>query len=265
MDDMDFHSMGFETTGILGRGNFSTVYEVKRRLDSLCCACKVSKDISQLEREAELLQRNLSPLVPSFIHFKKRGAQAYLFMERIGGQSLSQRIKGQGILREKEAIEIGLQLTKGLLPFHRQATAIVIRDIKPEHIFSEEGRIRLLDLGSATWGTEWKNRAGTPGFASPEQLVYGESIGPYSDVYSVCSLIYYMVTGMAPEEGTNYFPMSRKLAFLLRAGLEKDTTRRLPNMEALSLGLLQCAHRFGKTPKWFVAFDYQEICGICPK
>ena len=106
-------------------------------------------------------------------------------------------------LSEKEIRLITLQLLLTVDFMNRKG--VVHRDLKPENILlnSKEKRIydiRIADFGFATKlgpdGTVGKDQSmvcGTPGYIAPETLI-GKGFSNKSDVFSVGSIVYSMVT-----------------------------------------------------------------------
>jgi serine/threonine protein kinase len=84
--------------------------------------------------------------------------------------------------------------------------AVVHRDVSPHNILvSQEGEVKLTDFGIATAGVRRTRTAagivkGKVGFMSPEQTA-GEPLDKRSDIYSLGSTLYLMVTGRRPFEG----------------------------------------------------------------
>ncbi len=84
---------------------------------------------------------------------------------------------------------------------------IVHRDIKPENILvTPDGHPILLDFGSARQRRQGKvfSNVFTPDFCAPEQstaksdAAMSESIGPWTDIYSLGATFYYLITRMLP-------------------------------------------------------------------
>ncbi|WP_036225848.1 protein kinase domain-containing protein, partial [Mesoaciditoga lauensis] len=78
---------------------------------------------------------------------------------------------------------------------------------KPENIMVTDEGIKLLDLGAArqyTLGHSLKMTAIlTPGYAPLEQYQQSGKYGPYTDIYAVGGVIYYMITGNRPMDATS--------------------------------------------------------------
>jgi len=141
-------------------------------------------------------------------------------MEFVEGETLQNLIKRSGRLEVKLALEIATQVAAGLAAVHKKK--LVHRDIKPSNImvsFEEEGAVtaKIIDLGLAKAVDEAGAQttisasgafAGTPEFASPEQIVGGE-VDIRSDLYSLGISLWQMLTGHVPFRGTAARVMSQ--------------------------------------------------------
>lgn len=130
-----------------------------------------------------------------------------LEMEYAPGGSLAERL---ATLREenkqmpiKEALAIALEIANGLAVLHERD--IVHRDLKPSNIlFDDKGHAKVADLGLAQvpGGPSLRSQLsnpmphpGTPGYMSPEQENDGGYLTPASDVYSLGTILFEMLTG----------------------------------------------------------------------
>jgi serine/threonine protein kinase len=147
----------------------------------------------------------------------------YIATEFIEGETLREAIK-RTPLKIGRAIEISIQVASALAAAHE--VNIVHRDIKPENIMlREDGYVKVLDFGLAKLlqqeapnpeaSTLVKTAdgvvMGTISYMSPEQA-RGLEVDARTDVWSLGAVIYEMVTGRPPFEGTT---MSDVLASLL--------------------------------------------------
>ena len=130
-------------------------------------------------------------------------SRPYLVMEYLPGGTLAQRLRRHGRLPWPEATEIGVKLAGALASAH--ASGILHRDVKPENVLvSAFGEPQLVDFGLA--GLRGDDEAGSglvtasPAHAAPEVLA-GEPAGLSSDVYSLGSTVFALLTGHAPFEG----------------------------------------------------------------
>lgn len=127
----------------------------------------------------------------------------YLVMEYVPGISLQQHLNRTGPLNVAEVLKIGSQIARGLAAAH--ATGLVHRDIKPANVLLEDGvitTVKLTDFGLARAAddaslSQSSMVVGTPMFMAPEQA-RGDAFDHRSDLYSLGSVLYVMVSGRPP-------------------------------------------------------------------
>lgn len=132
----------------------------------------------------------------------------YLVMEFIPGESLQQRLDRSGPLNAVDVSRIGRQIANGLAAAH--ARGLIHRDIKPGNILIDLGgeeRVKITDFGLARGPDDDSSSqqgliAGTPLFMSPEQID-GAKLDQRSDLFSLGSVLYVLITGHYPFNGTN--------------------------------------------------------------
>ena len=132
----------------------------------------------------------------------------FIAMEFVEGQSLDELVK-QGPLEISRVVEIAVQVADALDAAHSRR--IVHRDIKPDNIsLNERGEVKVLDFGLAkrmlqdgadplgktedVQQTQDGQVLGTPRYMSPEQAL-GKAVDHRSDLFSLGSVIYHMLTG----------------------------------------------------------------------
>ena len=171
-------------------------------------------------REARAAASVRHPNVASVFHLGRSGQDYFYAMEFVEGETLQNLIKRSGRLEVKLALEIAKQAAAGLAAVHKKK--LVHRDIKPSNImvsFEEEGAVtaKIIDLGLAKAVDESGAQttisgsgafAGTPEFASPEQVIGGE-VDIRSDLYSLGVSLWQMLTGQVPFRGTAAGVMSQ--------------------------------------------------------
>jgi eukaryotic-like serine/threonine-protein kinase len=127
----------------------------------------------------------------------------YLVMPYLPGGSLEDRLSGR-MLTLEETGHILQQLTSALTYIH--SLGLLHRDIKPANIlFDRNDNLYLTDFGIVTWLGEKPGHdghmMGTPHFIAPE-ILEGQ-VDVRSEVYSVGILLYQMLTGYVPFEGSS--------------------------------------------------------------
>lgn len=132
----------------------------------------------------------------------------FFAMQFLKGESLQQRLKRTPRLPEKDVVRIGREIATGLQAAHERG--LIHRDIKPDNIWLQEGtgRVRIVDFGLVRNSAEDVGITqsgvvlGTPKYMAPEQA-RGESVDHRCDLFSLGSVLYRMVSGRAPFEGSN--------------------------------------------------------------
>ena len=136
----------------------------------------------------------------------------YISMEYVDGGDLKQRIHHG--LSPETALDYVITLSSCLTTAH--AVRIVHRDIKPVNIlFRHDGTLLLTDFGVAKQLTAIEaltttgNMVGTPHYLSPEQAL-GRSVDGRSDIYSLGIVLYEMLVGVRPFEGSSAIDVALK-------------------------------------------------------
>ena len=156
----------------------------------------------RFEREAKAAAAVVHEHVVAIHNVETEGDTPFLVMSYVAGESLQSRVERDGPLEVKKALRIGSQIAAGLQAAHDQG--VVHRDIKPGNILLETGVERALvtDFGLAQTIDEASLTqtgivAGTPHYMSPEQAI-GKPTDPRSDLFSLGSVLYFMMTGKPP-------------------------------------------------------------------
>jgi tetratricopeptide (TPR) repeat protein len=130
--------------------------------------------------------------------------QLFIVMAYYDGPTLKQRL-ASGPLAVDDALDIATQIADGLAKAHAQS--VVHRDIKPGNVIVTEDGVRIVDFGLATFADALKltvehSTLGTAAYMSPEQ-VRGLSADARSDVWAVGVILYEMLTGHVPFQGSH--------------------------------------------------------------
>lgn len=151
--------------------------------------------------ESRTLASFRHPNIVRVMRFFEANKTAYMVMEFVAGQSFTEWVKPRRPLAEKEVLSIINPLLDGLELIHQGG--YLHRDIKPSNIFiREDSSPVLLDFGSAravSANTELTAIV-TPGYAPFEQSHSHGNQGPWSDLYAIGAVLYWIVTGQRPVE-----------------------------------------------------------------
>ena len=199
----------------LGRGAMGVVYLCDDESLQRQVAIKTlllpddAGDRSQLEarfrQEAKAAAGLNHPGIITIHDIGREGDWLYIAMELLKGTELRDRLQ-QGAMPLDEAVDIAAQVAAGLAVAHAQG--VVHRDIKPGNIMMiGQGQAQIMDFGiarmkSSDVRTQSGTMMGSPKYMSPEQ-VGGHPVDARSDIFSLGSVLYEMLTGAQPFAGGN--------------------------------------------------------------
>ncbi len=200
----------YELEQLVGRGGMGLVFrahdtELHRVVAVKTLAMHLIPIASARERfirEARAVASLSHPHIVPMYDVITDGPVPALVMQFIAGTTLQQRITQRGSLPVEDVLQISLQLADALVSAHGHG--LVHRDIKPGNVLleadgsrallSDFGLVRALDSASLTHSGLL---AGTPDYMSPEQA-RGDSVDARSDLFSLGSVLYTMLTGHPP-------------------------------------------------------------------
>jgi hypothetical protein len=206
---------GYEILGELGRGGMGVVYKARHlRLDRLV-ALKLIRGAGSLDPEAvrrfEAEARTVARFDhPNIVRVHDSGEQEgvpWLALEFVAGGNLARQLHS-GPWPARKAAELVARLADAVDYAHRQQ--VIHRDLKPANVLvTEDGTPKVADFGlarlldQAGGATVSGSPLGTPRYMSPEQAGgRHESIGPATDVFGLGAILYELLTGRPPLEGT---------------------------------------------------------------
>ena len=152
--------------------------------------------LSRFLDESRTLASFRHPNIVRVMRFFEANRTAYMVMEFVAGQPLGEWIRSRRPLAQNAVLAIANSVLDGLEVVHR--TGFLHRDIKPGNVFMrEDGSPVLLDFGSARTTTPGSERTAivTPGYAPIEQYHSHGKQGPWSDLYALGGVLYWMLTG----------------------------------------------------------------------
>ena len=205
----------------IGEGGMANVYLAYDTILDRNVAVKVlrgdlatdEKFVRRFQREALSASSLSHPNIVEVYDVGEDNGQYYIVMEYIEGCQLKQLLKKRGRLTLSEVIDIMLQITDGLSVAHD--AYIIHRDIKPQNIMIlDSGLVKITDFGIAmamnsTQLTQTNSVMGSVHYLPPEQA-NGKGSTLQSDIYSMCILMYDLLTGELPYKGDNAVEIALK-------------------------------------------------------
>src|SRR6266704_3350964 len=196
-----------------GRGSFATVYVARDTKDDRIYAVKVmhielSNDgdlLARFQREAHILLNLSDPHIVRIVDYGEDNSMHFIVMDYIDGQNLKYHTLTHGSLEPSRALNYAQQIAEGLDTAFKHG--VVHRDIKPQNILiNTKGVVKITDFGLARSRetvtlTQSNVFMGTAYYISPEQAESGRSADTRSDLYSVATVLFEMLTGSPPFEG----------------------------------------------------------------
>lgn len=188
----------------LGRGGFGEVWLAERRSQFVTKKVAIKLpldeqvDFESIRKEAELWEQasghaNVLPIIDADII----DGQVVIVSEYADGGSLADKLKSEGKLSIKEAVEMTVGILNGLEFLHNKH--IIHRDIKPANILLQSNNPRLTDFGisrAMQTPTISSTIIGTDAYMSPESFDGKRSV--QTDVWSVGVVLYQLLTDKLP-------------------------------------------------------------------
>ena len=209
---------------VIGRGKVGITYEAEqgsqgrrvavKLLDRTAHGGPVSRQDALFAREAMILAR--LPRHPGVLGVLDAGLAEglpYIVTELVDGRSLGEWMR----LRPSD-LRAGVRILRdvALAIHHAHDNGILHRNLKPSNILVDDsGRASVTDFGSAKrLGSDHGDSSmlfrggpiGSPSYRSPEQAAGLKTVGVGTDVYSLGAILYEMLTGRPPFEGTGTSP-----------------------------------------------------------
>jgi len=272
----------------IGQGGMSVVYEAFDERLKRSVALKLlhpflaqaSEYKTRFLREAQAVARLTHPNILQ-IYDISHTEKLYLVTELLSGPTLKQQADIINFVELPElSAMIICQMAKALE--HAHSRGIIHRDIKPENIMITNGQLKLMDFGIASIGSdESLTQAGTLlgslAHVAPE-IIKGEHATPQSDIYSLCTVFFWLLSGELPHKGDSPHALlkaivdnpaqkiqqlsayvSDSLAHIIERGMHKNPKERFDSANQLALAIESALLEMG------VIFDLNKLTTLLQK
>ncbi len=242
----------FKLLAEIGRGGMGVVYRARQRSLDRLVAVKVllrgadasPQDQTRFRAEAEAVARLDHPGIVPIYETGEVAGWRYFGMKWIEGQTLAERMAA-GPLPQREAARLVMEVARAIDYAHERG--VIHRDLKPANILLDAaGAPHVTDFGLAKRHarnemlTTTGAILGTPSYMAPEQAAGGRGeVGPASDVFSLGAILYALLSGRPPFQGSN--PVDTLLLVLEQdpAPLRILNPHVDPDLEMIALRALQ--------------------------
>jgi tRNA A-37 threonylcarbamoyl transferase component Bud32/ABC-type phosphate/phosphonate transport system substrate-binding protein len=260
------HLGDFELLEEIGRGGMGVVYRARQqRLDRLVavklllCGPHTRTELARRFRAEALAAGALHhPNIVAIHEVGEHEGRPFYAMELVEGHNLMERARNNPL---PPALAADYVQTIARAVQYAHECGIIHRDLKPSNVLIDaRDKPRLTDFGLAkrlgqdSEITQSGQVLGSPGFMAPEQAAGNRAaVGPWSDVYGLGAILFYLLTGRPPFQGksmaetlqqvANSDPVSpqqlnpevpRDLATICLKCLAKEPARRYRTAEELA-------------------------------
>ncbi len=240
----------YEILNEIARGGMSVVYRARQTSLRRIVALKMilsgelagQNEIARFQSEAESAANLDHPGIVPIYEIGRHNDHHYFSMAFVDGPSLSEVLR-EGPMESRRAAELLRKIADAVS--YANDKGVIHRDLKPGNILLDsDGEPHITDFGLAKRLQADKELTttgeviGTPAYMPPEQARGDLSaIGPASDVYSLGSILYAMLSGRPPHAAQSIV----------------ETLRQVIEVEAVNVRSLNPS-----TPK-----DLETICAKC--
>ena len=287
---MSIEKLGpYQIENPIGRGGMGTVYRgvngdtgepaAVKVLSSLLAADEAFRE--RFNAEIETLRALKHPNIVQLYGYGEQDGHVFFAMELVEGTSLEEELQNGRRLEWRETLRIGVEVCRALK--HAHDCGVIHRDLKPANLLlTQDEQIKLTDFGIAklfghTQMTALGGVLGTADYMAPEQAE-GRPVTPRSDLYSLGSVLYALLTGRPPFRGKSMGEVLHLLRYaepkpvrnrnpevpaalekIIIQLLEKDPRKRIPTALALSNVLQATEHALSLTPQEEVPESSQSV------
>ncbi|MEN0066703.1 MAG: protein kinase [Myxococcota bacterium] len=205
----------YEVLQKVGEGGMATVYRGRHSTLDRDVAIKVlhphlsssSRNRLRFAREAKAVERlRHDNILEIFDYSGNDAADCYIVTEFVKGETLTHLLHRTGRMPSEVVARLGVEIARALSYAHHEG--ILHRDLKTDNVMVRvDGAVKLMDFGIARFLDESQVTmtgalVGSPAFMSPEQA-QELILDPRSDLFSLGTVLFYLVTGHLPFSGSN--------------------------------------------------------------
>jgi eukaryotic-like serine/threonine-protein kinase len=268
----------YELEELVGTGGMSSVFKARDTLLERHVALKIlhphftedEQYVERFRREARAVASLSHPNIVTILDRGEDEGRQFLVFELVEGRTLAELLQEQGRLPVQRALEIAIQVARGLGFAHEHG--LVHRDVKPQNvILNGDGRAKVTDFGIARsldvqGVTQSGAVLGTSNYIAPEQAS-GRPVDRTTDVYSLGVVLFELLTGEVPFPGESFVAVAMqhvsepppsvlevrpdvpvRVARAVDRALEKDPAERFATMDAFAAELQACLAELGSPP-----------------
>lgn len=221
----------YRVCGVIAKGGMGIVYEgihvgLQRSVAIKTIQPRFARDpaaVSRFRNEAAVIGRFGHPnIVEVYDMGVLEDGSPYLVMERLEGETLTQRLRRHRPLPIPVAIDIASHVASALVVTHQEG--ILHLDLKPDNLWltsrdDAPKSVKVIDFGvariirreSSSEDVADESVAGTPAFMAPEQAGGARDLDGRVDIYALGMILYVMLTGRLPYKASTAAALRREL------------------------------------------------------